>query len=144
MVTYEPGPLWCIRLVLIFCSLKELTKYLQFRFEDLKRNKNPLTLFLLFLGVSLGTWKYGFQPTLLTVFIFISAFVIASLIFNFKYNYGWEGTKSTVDKGRVIFNVFLLVFVIVLQMIIWERFVVVCSVVLGLTYGLIMNLFAKT
>lgn len=123
--------------------LNSLSIYLKDRIIRGKKTERLLYLISLVLGISIGTWKYSLKATILTVFAFFSALVLAQLISQPKYYLTNFQKKSTIEKGRVSFTWILLTVILILQLVLWSRAVFIISVIMGITYGIVIFILVK-
>ncbi len=96
------------------------------------------------IGVIIGTWEYGLEPTLITVFIFTSGMIFAEFISTSKFYLSRYQKKSDSEKGRVIFTLILLTAIAIIQLVLWDRFVTIYSLGIGITFGIIIIFILKT
>jgi hypothetical protein len=91
--------------------------------------------------VSLATWKYGFEPTALTVFIFFSGLVFAEFFSNPKFFLSKNKKRSDSEKGRIIFTFILITTIVITHLFLWDRFVTILSLGIGITFGILIWVF---
>lgn len=124
-------------------TLDALSKYLKDRIKGGKKTERLRYLIFLVLGISIGSWRYSLKATILTVFAFFSALVLAQIISQPIYYLTNFQRKSTIEKGQVTFTWILLTLILILQLVLWNQAVFVFSVIMGITYGIIIFILVK-
>jgi len=124
-------------------NMNELSQYIKYRVERLKKTDGLITLSFFVIGVSVGIWKYDLEPTALTVFIFFSGLVFAEFVSGPKFYLSNYKKRSTSEKGRIIFTLILLTTIVIAHLFLWSRFVTIYSLVIGLVFGLLIWIIVK-
>ena len=120
--------------------MQELAVYLKLRFKRLKTTESIIRLSIVLIGISVAILNYDIIATLKTIFIFLSAMILAQLIGNPKSYFSKRGNNTGEDKGRVLFSKILVLVILIVQLILWDRIVSISSLGLGITYGLVIRL----
>lgn len=95
------------------------------------------------MGVTVATWKHGFEATALTVFIFFSGLVLAEFLSSPKFYLSKYKKRPTSEKGRIIFTLILLTTIVITHLFLWDRFVTIYSLGIGIFFGIIITVIVK-
>jgi len=118
--------------------MNELSQYIKYRIERLKKTDGLITLSFFVVGVSVATWKYGIATTALMVFIFFSGLVFAEFLSSPKFYLSKNKKRSAFENGRIIFTVFLLTLIVIIQLFLWDRLVTIYSLGIGIVFGIVI------
>lgn len=124
--------------------MNEIMTFLTNKLNSIIEKMTWKFVFFLIIGIILGVWKYGMKATLLTVFIFFSAFITIRFFIELII-YLKRGKKKTskVEMLELFFSSILFLGSVFVHFYLGLKVVSIFSVVFSIVFGISIFLLSK-
>ncbi|MEP2025590.1 hypothetical protein [Reichenbachiella sp.] len=117
--------------------MKNLRTYLEFQLSKLRKSESWVYLIILIAGFLAALSKYGLISTLQTLFIFVSALVLAIVISDLAIKIFWKRRRqsSDLDIGKRMFSNILLFAMTLTHIVLNNLWITKYSLSIGVFFG---------